>query len=197
MKIYMYYDNSKNSLVISGVSHIRILHHLLNKLSNILVINGVTLNESFSGFDKNTFCEYSLQNDINYLTTDLNTPFSNIALIDFDSLESLDKLSKLDVAKILYLGKFSEPIDSPFFNALNNNFAFLSLDDGTYNKLFCQNSDCIKSLINSLIDLNESIWCDIQRGCLIETYENDKVLVVQNNLGNICLSDDIDKLLSK
>lgn len=196
MKIYMYYDCTSNFLSISGISHIEITNCLLSHLNNVLVINGLALNESFSGFDRNTFCEYSLSNDIKYLTNDLKTPFSTLALIDFDYLESLDNLSKLDVAKLLYLGKLNNPVDTPFFEVLNNNFAFLSFDDGSYNKLYCRNLDNIKSLIGCLINFNESIWCDIQSGCVIETYKNDEVFVVKNNIGYVYLSDDIDNLLS-
>jgi len=47
-------------------------------------------------------------------------------------------LSKEQIAELLYLAHLHEPIKSPFNETLNNNYVYLSHDNGWYCKLFCK-----------------------------------------------------------
>ena len=51
------------------------------------------------------------------------------------------------IAELLFLSHMSKPLKSPFFDALQNNLAYLGHDDGWYCKLYCKDQHILISIL--------------------------------------------------
>ncbi|NGP46350.1 hypothetical protein G4V62_15875 [Bacillaceae bacterium SIJ1] len=58
--------------------------------------------------------------------------------VDVDDMESVNTLTDIDIAHLLFLGHKMGPVRTPFSPVLHNRYAFLSQDDGFYTKIYYQ-----------------------------------------------------------
>lgn len=73
--------------------------------------------------------------------------YGNFCWVDFSAKEDIKKLTNTQIAELLYLEHTFKPISSPFFEAINNRFAYLSHDDGWLLRLFMRHYDDLKEII--------------------------------------------------
>lgn len=113
---------------------------------------------------------------------------------------------------MLYLGHFKQPLNSAFFDKLNNKFAYLAHDDGWYNKIYIKDkNDHIETLANLLPyklkpyrkkavrrlnhDVAEQILEFAKDGILIDLYRTIKlrssIEIPLNIIGQIGDFDDV------
>jgi hypothetical protein len=55
--------------------------------------------------------------------------FGDFCWVDFNNEHNLDKLEPIEVAHLLYLGQMKKPIDTPFFDKIDNRFAYCAHDN--------------------------------------------------------------------
>ena len=75
----------------------------------------------------------------------------NFCWVDFRSKEDIKKLTSSQIAELLYLEHAFEPVSSPFFEAINNRYTYLSHDDGWLLRLFMRHYDDLKEIIASKV----------------------------------------------
>lgn len=77
--------------------------------------------------------------------------YGNFCWVDFDDTENIEKLEPIEIAELLYLGHMFKPVNSPYFEKLQNRFAYLAHDDGYFCRLYCrQYSDFEEILANKI-----------------------------------------------
>lgn len=80
--------------------------------------------------------------------------YGDFCWVDFDKLESIGNLEPSQVAEILYLGHMFLPVKSPFFEKLQNKYAYLAHDDGWFCRLYCRNfNDFGEIIANKIISM--------------------------------------------
>ncbi|MBA5770603.1 hypothetical protein H3285_29620, partial [Escherichia coli] len=65
--------------------------------------------------------------------------FNPLCWIDFEDVELLNQLTPQEVAEMLYLAHTRRHLRSPFYYKLQNNFVYLTREDGRYNKVYYRN----------------------------------------------------------
>ena len=121
------------------------------KVENILVTEG---NYIANNFNRNWFFETANgENDIFELSKEDIYGLGNFHWIDYNDEMDLNKCTPEEKAEVLYLSHFCKPLNSPFFSTINNNFVYLSHDDGWFCKLYCKDMSIFKDIItNKIID---------------------------------------------
>ena len=79
--------------------------------------------------------------------------YGDFAWVDFENRDNLEKLEPIELAELLYLGHMFKPINSPFFEKIQNRYAYLAHDDGWFCRLYCKEySDFQEIICNKIID---------------------------------------------
>ncbi len=105
-------------------------------LENILVVDGNYITNSF-----NTSWILETANgkeDILELSKEDIYGLGNFHWIDYNNEFDLNSCTPEERAEILYLSHFGKPLNTPFFNRINNNYVYLAHDDGWFCKLYCR-----------------------------------------------------------
>ena len=90
---------------------------------------------------------YITQDQLGRLAKDGVQKYREFCWVDFEDVFSLDTIEGRELAELLYLGHMKRHLSLPFFQNLNNRFAYLTEDDGWYNKIYYRNwSDFYNSL---------------------------------------------------
>jgi hypothetical protein len=80
--------------------------------------------------------------------------YGDFCWVDFNHRGNVENLEPLEIAELLYLGHMFKPIKSPFFDKIQNRYAYLAHDDGWFCRLYCrQYSDFQEIMANKVIDM--------------------------------------------
>lgn len=78
--------------------------------------------------------------------------FGDFCWVDCDNTSSVDNLEPQEVAELLYLSHMFLPLNSPFFESINNRYAYLAHDDGWFCRVYCrQFGDFSEVIANKVI----------------------------------------------
>lgn len=78
--------------------------------------------------------------------------YGDFCWVDFDKRENVEKLEPMEIAELLYLGHMFRPMKSPFFDTIQNRYAYLAHDDGWFCRLYCrQYSDFSEIAANKVV----------------------------------------------
>jgi len=153
VQIYAKLSPERNEAVFSGIKFVDFIECTPIPIENILLPKPVGIgNRYFKRFElleeKNDISKLKLQNIYSY---------GDFCFIDYANMESVSELTEEQIAEILYLVHMYKPLKSPFFDALQNNYVYLSHDDGWYCKLYCKEQQALTSLLlNKLLkSINE------------------------------------------
>lgn len=100
-----------------------------------------------SELDQHTGFEIVIESGIADLLKEDIYHYGNFCWVDFSSIEDMQKLTNTQIAELLYLEHVFKPISSPFFEEINNRYAYMSHDDGWHLRLFMRNYDDLKEII--------------------------------------------------
>jgi len=159
--VYIKTNPKKNEIVYSGIEFAEFIRYLQQPIENLMIITGGC--GCISGSTKyerglELFEGYEL---VQKLTEKSDHIFGDFCFVDYSSPKNTEKLSEEQIAELLYLGHVFKSLHSPFFEALQNRFAYLAHDDGWYCKLYCKDlNDFIPVLCNKItssIDVAEGI----------------------------------------
>lgn len=94
------------------------------------------------------------ENEIESLLQEDIYCYGNFCYVDYDQKENIEKLEPIEIAELLYLGHMFRPLNSPFFDKIQNRYAYLSHDDGWFCRLYCrQYSDFTEIIANKITDM--------------------------------------------
>ncbi|AIS59274.1 hypothetical protein [Listeria ivanovii] len=143
--IYVHIDHVINNVATSGISFGDFLNGVGQPPENILLIKH---NIEDASYNAHTAFHYLEPNDL------ANIPkenFSPLCWIDFEDVELLNQLTPQEVAEMLYLAHTGRHLRSPFYYKLQNNFVYLTREDGRYNKIYYRNLNHFYILLSFVI----------------------------------------------
>ncbi|GIN86553.1 oxalate:formate antiporter [Heyndrickxia sporothermodurans] len=107
-------------------------------LSNLLL-----LRHKFEdgNFNLHTLLDYVESESIQRIIEDDVYSYGDFCWLDFDDEEALNRLDGQEIAELLYLSHIKTHLRLPFYRKLNNRFAYLSHDDGWFNKIYYRTFD--------------------------------------------------------
>lgn len=137
-----------------GIEFREFLASLPTELSNILLLKH---NYEDSDFHMGTFMNYVEKEQITELVKEPIRTYSEFCWIDIDDTSLLDSLEPEEKAALLYLGHYKKPLSSPFFRKLNNEYVYLTEEDGWLNKVYCKQVAHIQHMISHIVPLKTSM----------------------------------------
>jgi len=165
-KIYVKATPERHEIIYSGIEFAEFTTYLSSPIENILLLKADYIgNRSEKNFEliegKDYIAEFKSENIYNY---------GDFCFVDYASTDSINKLSGEQIAELLYMAHMYIPLQSPFFEALQNRFAYLAHDDGFYCKLYCHNLLDFVTVLCNKIKMN------------IRSLLNDNVCEAPNNV---------------
>ncbi|MFC6464124.1 hypothetical protein ACFP65_03775 [Marinilactibacillus sp. GCM10026970] len=142
---YISANSSEQYYIYYGMEFHEFIRHVPIELDNILVTDGkYTTNH----YNRNMLLETAMgKEEIVELSKEDIYGLGNFHWMDYASENSLDHCTPQEKAEILYLSHFGKPINSPFFDRLDNQFTYLAHDDGWFCKLYCKEMSVFKEII--------------------------------------------------
>jgi len=171
-KIYVKVTPERSEIICSGITFAEFIKHLPTPIENLLLIKcdywGNQQKHGFEVLEGQENVEKLIVEDISH---------GDFCFVDYTSPQAVNELHKKQIAELLYLGHVFEPLDTPFFEALHNNFIYLSHDDGWYCKLYCKNiSDFATVLCNKIAAIIPT-----ETGGLVSDSVKEKILQLATN----------------
>lgn len=146
--IYIHLNEKERFVLSYGIEFREFYKVLAETLSSILLLK----HQYEDGeFHIHTQFEYVPNNKLAQLAMEDVYGYGDFVWVDFDEPEILDILEGQTIAELLYLGHKLEPLRKPFFQQLNNQYAYLAHDDGWFNKIYYKNMDSFYRLFEDVI----------------------------------------------
>lgn len=146
-KIYVKVSPESNEVVFSGIEFAEFVEYLPQPIENLMLITGgssiilveTNLERGLELFEGLALIKKLIKQDIHSL--------GNFCFVDYASTGSTSDLSEEQIAELLYMGHMFKPLQLPFFEQLQNRFAYLAHDDGWYCKLYYQDVNDFLSVL--------------------------------------------------
>ena len=156
--VYVKLTPERNEIVYTGITFAEFFKYLRQPIENLMTIMGDTF--VFGLKYERIFELFEGQELVKELTEADVYNLGNFCFVDYVSPGRTEELTEGQMAELLYLGNMFKPLESPFFEVLQNRFAYVSHDDGWYCKLFCRNIEEFVSVLCGKIIANvDSALC--------------------------------------
>jgi len=156
-KIYIKTSDENHETIFSGIKFNDFIECTPTPVKNILLLKSGYFGEK----RKYNFELLEGQGDVKKLMSENIYHYGDFCFVDYSNPDSVREQTREQIAELLYLAHMNEPLKSPFWETLQNNFAYLSHDDGWYCKLYCRNQqDSASILINKLQNVIQKALCE-------------------------------------
>jgi len=151
-KVYVKINSEENYVLFSGIEFAEFIRYLPQPMENLMLIMGgsslimaeTNLERGLELFEGPDLIGKLSKRDLYNL--------GNFCFVDYGYVGKTSDLSEEQIAELLYLGHMFQPLKSPFFEPLQNRFAYLAHDDGWGCKLYCRNlNDFIPVLLGKIM----------------------------------------------
>jgi hypothetical protein len=146
--IYVHQNADQQFVVSYGIHFNEFVMNAHHPLQNLLLIKH---QYEHGGFNIHTHMEYVEQGDMKKLMNDHVQTYGDFCWIDFEEEVGVDELNGQEIAELLYMGHIKQPLNLPFYSKLNNRFAYLTHDDGWFNKVFYRDFEDFYHLLGETI----------------------------------------------
>ena len=168
----------------SGIGFQLFYDAIPNKPNNMLLLSNAF---AYAKFDQDTVFEYADSSTIPLLYQDDVHDYGDFCWVDYSNDEVKKKLKPNVLAELLYLNHYKKPLHSPFWNELQNKYAYLAHDDPWWTKIYMQDIELMKAVVhhkflielrgrkksiaNIPSDIFETIWARSELGLAVD-FEN-------------------------
>jgi hypothetical protein len=146
--IYVHKNIDRQYVVSYGINFQEFALHTPQPLRNLLLIKH---QYEHGAFNIHTHLEYVEQEETDKIINDNVAGYGDFCWIDFDEEAGVNELNGQEIAELLYMGHLKQPLSAPFYSKLNNRFAYLSHDDGWFNKIYYRDFDDFYELLGSTV----------------------------------------------
>ena len=139
-----------NELVYYGMQLNEFIKYAPVEINKLLILEGEYYGRGFRSKTKLEVVENDEMDE--FLGEDVYS-YGDFSWVDFDKRDNVENLEPQELAELLYLGHMFKPIKSPFFDKIQNRYAYLAHDDGWFCRLYCREYSDFKEIIcNKIID---------------------------------------------
>lgn len=159
-----------------------------SKIKNILLLDNAF---SEAVYDHKISMEYANEKTMPLLYNDKVYNYGNFCWIDYKYDDSKSKLTKQELAELLYINHYKKPLNSPFFKTLENEYVYLAHDDDWWTKIYMRNisntKDIIQHKIKSELKGKKREMSNIQENVLQRIYHDSlKGVIFDFERANSC-----------
>ncbi|RAK13854.1 hypothetical protein B0I26_1464 [Anoxybacillus vitaminiphilus] len=169
-----------NEIIYYGMELKEFLNYAPIEINHLLLLEAEYFGRGFSSRKKFEIVDKEEMDD--FLKEHVYS-YGNFCWVDFNQKENVEELEPMEIAELLYLGHMFKPLKSPFFERIDNRYAYLAHDDGWYCKLYCRYLDDFKEIIaNKVIGM-------------VSTSKRRKIYAFSEELKQVLFSLAVDGLL--
>lgn len=164
--VYILVNSRDHYVLSSGIGFQEFVDCLNEPLNNLLLLKHRYENAEFHYLTQMNYVSKENVDDLLKSDTHNNGHF---CWVDFDDVFSLDTLEGQELAELLYLGHIKKHLTLPFYQELNNQFAYLTEQDGLLNRTYYKNWNDFYAvlggvLVKKLSDVrSERSWFNFQK----------------------------------
>jgi len=137
--LYVNADLAKNEFYYTGVEFREFIEYV--HIENLILLKA----NYFGERSVKRFEVIEGQEQLKSLAMDDIYNYGDFCFVDYQARADVQQITNMQVAELLYLAHMYEPLTTPFFDLLQNQFAYLAHDDGWFCKLYCRsNEDFVK-----------------------------------------------------
>ncbi|ANU08878.1 hypothetical protein A1A1_11096 [Planococcus antarcticus DSM 14505] len=143
--LYIYLNESDQFALFSGLT----FAHFLDAMKlpkNLLLLKHPYEDASFN---MHTHMEFATQEEFGQLRKARANKKSEFCWIDFKSEKQLNSLTPQEQAELLYIGHKKEPVKTPFYSTLQNEFVYLSSEEEETTKIYFRRLERLNELVGN------------------------------------------------
>lgn len=200
-KIYVKANATDSSVVFSGITFAEFEKYLVKPIDNIMSLSGGSSCISWQTEFERRLELFEGRELVKSLTRENLYALGDFCFVDYGKPSAPQELSEQQIAELLYLGHMIKPLHSPFFEPLENRFAYLAHDDGWYCKLYCRDvSEFLPVLCRKIAagkktpfsaDAQQGLRQIAENGLLIDLKEDSGPMVKVYTVGEYENMDDV------
>lgn len=146
--LYLHLHPSNRFVMCCGLTFEEFHASLAKPLQNLLLLKHSYKNAEFN---MHTLLEYVFQEDVAKLSKSNSGANGEFCWIDFEDEAGLGAIDGQELAELLYLGHTKHHLKPPFYRMLNNEFVYLSQDNGWFNKIYYRSVDPVFQMLGKVI----------------------------------------------
>ncbi|MDQ0216305.1 hypothetical protein J2S13_002746 [Oikeobacillus pervagus] len=151
--IYIHLNIASQYTMSFGIVFRDFVKSLSTDLNNVLL-----LKHQFddSDFNMHTLLDYVEKENIHQLLKEDVYEYGDFCWMDFEDTDGLNELEAQEIAELLYLGHSKQHLREPFYSKLNNQYVYLSHDDGWFNKIYYRYIQDFYHILGNIVALKLS-----------------------------------------
>ncbi|MEI3163409.1 MAG: hypothetical protein V8S74_08495 [Lachnospirales bacterium] len=145
--IYVNANKEMHEYIYTGINFREFMEYLQKPIENIILLRANYIGNNFQkNFELIEGHEY-----INELAKENIYNWGDFYFADYSHRGNVDKMNDREISELLYLSHMNYPLHTPFFKSLENNFVYLSHDDGFYCKLYSKKGEYFSNIVANKI----------------------------------------------
>ena len=146
--LYIHLHASERFAITSGITFQDFYQSLAKPIQNILLLKH---QYKYAEYNMHTKLEFVYQEDVPKLIKGHAERSEDFCWIDFEDEAALSALEGQEIAELLYLSHSKNHLRPPFYRMLNNQYAYLSQNDGYFNKMYFRSIDQFFLLLGNVL----------------------------------------------
>ncbi|BCB02071.1 hypothetical protein KH172YL63_02040 [Bacillus sp. KH172YL63] len=146
--IYVHKNTDRQFVVSHGINFSEFASNARKPLKNLLLIEH---QYEHGSFNIHTHMDYVEKDEIEELMNDGVHGYGDFCWIDFEEEVGVNELNGQEIAELLYMGHIKQPLLPPFYSKLNNRYAYLSHDDGWFNKVYYRDFEDFYHMLGAVV----------------------------------------------
>ena len=149
--VFYVISGGESEITYYGMDFKEFIEIVPEKIQNILMLKGDANIGNYS--NKCNFEIIEGEAETKNLAAQDTYGYGDFCFVDYEKAGMAETLTPTEVSELLYLSHIYKPLKSPFFNHINNKYAYLAHDDGWFCRLFCRNrSDTAEIISNKILN---------------------------------------------
>ncbi len=146
--VYIVVNSRDRYVLSSGYDFADFTHCLQEPLNNLLLLKHHYQNPAFHYV---TQMDYIPKESVNDLLQSETYKTGHFCWVDFEDIFNLDTLEGQELAELLFLGHTKRHLTPPFYQELNNQFAYLTDQDGVLNRTYYKNWNDFYTILGGVL----------------------------------------------
>ncbi|MGD7046499.1 hypothetical protein [Jeotgalibacillus proteolyticus] len=170
--IYIHLNSTQDYVMSAGIEFKDFYHALSKNLHHLLLLKHQYDNASFN---MHTHLEYVSADEMSKLAKDPVHTYGDFCWIDFEDEAGVDEMTSQELAELLYIGHMKYHLRPPFYRKLNNQFVYLTAEDGTMNRIYYRNWDDFYTVLGNVLPAK---WNFLRSGKGMLKWKKEKAVTV-------------------
>ncbi|NLP13615.1 MAG: hypothetical protein GX383_03860 [Clostridium sp.] len=145
---YVCLDSAKCEVFTCGATFTEFYEFIPYKPQNILLLKADFWGGSWN---QNTGFEYVEKEHLKDLLEDNVYDYGDFCWVDFNKKSSIDEITPVELSELLYASHKFQPLESPFFDRLDNSYTYLAHDDDYWTRIYIKDINSYRKVIEGKI----------------------------------------------